>query len=110
MAWDGFTKDLDQTVDRHLGNTVAYALDGLNFENMQAFVINAAEADDVEGFAEIDPLNKRHRLKIGKYLVSEPKKEHRLRHPLIEDGVDCRPGNWQEVENGRYWLIEPQKV
>jgi hypothetical protein len=105
--WDDAAAAMDAEVDARLGDTISYALDGVNFVDMPGFVLPAVEGI---GLNELDPaLGHRWRVKISKALVAEPLRTHRLSHPKL--GVDTyRPAGDDPDDQGRYWIFDIQKV
>lgn len=108
MNWDTMIPVVDTTIDDKLGNDVEYAFDGQTFEVIKAYVDHVTPSENFS-FGEVDPLSARPKLKVGKYIVETPSKRHRIKHRLYGDAT-YRPENWTQSENGRYWLIDLQKV
>lgn len=105
--WDRAIGTLDVAVDDILGDRILYAIDGLNYEKMAAFIvfIDAGQT----GMDELDLLQARKRVKIAKHLVPDPGPRDRLQHPKLGGGI-FQPGTDSPDEDGRYWIFDVQKA
>jgi hypothetical protein len=106
--WDIAAAKMDAAVDGIVGDTISYALDGLNFADVQGFVLDDTTGEDgYEALREDNAVRKR--VKIAKAKVPEISLDHRLRHPRLGTAT-FRPTNSIPQSEGRYWLFDVQKV
>lgn len=105
---------LSAEADSRLGDLIRYAVNG---ENGGAFVdmrgrISANETPLGTGFGGLqrrDEMLGGWRLRIAKDLVTKPAMTDRIECAAILDGV-YRPMAADPVSDGRYWLVDLQKV
>jgi hypothetical protein len=109
-AWDNASALLDDKVDEGVGDTIEYAANGVNFVNMQGFVIpDVADPGPAEFIDET--VATRWKIKIAKRKLPYPEITHRLRHPKLGAG-NFRPiGAVPDPQTqGRYWLFDVEKA
>jgi hypothetical protein len=103
---------LDAEADSRLGDFLFYDVGGIiSSEPVNGFITDPAELQ-IEGLdASLDNVGKRRRLKISRVLVTTPTKNDRIRgdHPLL-DGATWKPSNWRPITNGRYWIMDLEKL
>jgi hypothetical protein len=103
---------LDAEADTRLGDFLFYDVGGIqSSEQVAGFFSDPAELQ-IEGLdAALDNVGRRRRLKISKKLVPNPSKTDRIRsdHPLV-DGATWRPTMWKPITNGRYWIMDLEKL
>lgn len=112
MDWSERFAAADAIVDAELGDKVEISIAGGPFETLKCFVFpEGAEADI--GYAPINPISGKPRMKVAVAKLAEPSKElHRFKIPQLADPelTKWRPENWTKIDSGRYWLIDIQKA
>lgn len=102
---------LSDAADEHLGDLIEYAVAG---ESGAPFVPLKGRIFAVEpptNWAATDEMQGGWRLRIAKDKVPNPSKADRLRcSPILGDGTVYRPGPKNPIDDGRYWLVDLQKV
>lgn len=105
--WAQHATVLDQIVDAEIGDTISYSINGAAPVPMDGFIIFE---DDGFGVAGIDELKQRTRLKISKALVPNPRQTDRFTCVARLGAGTWRPSNNAAATQGRYWLVDIQRV
>ena len=108
--FDAMIETVDEVADERLGNTVMLSIGGAAAAPVKAFVLGDVETEGQLGYGANDPVNSRYRIKIARSKYPVVRQADRFSHPNMHGGVNCRPSQWITVEDGRYWLIDMQKV
>lgn len=99
---------LSAEVDNRLGDLIQYAAGaGAAFVEMKGRVF---VADASTGLDPIDEAENRWRLRIAKGKVPAPSKADRIKCSTILGNVTYRPVAKDPISDGRYWLVDLQKV
>lgn len=106
--WDRWSGTLDTAVDGILGDTIAFADDGMTFVDVQGFVITVEGRPG--GLDEYDSaLGSRNRVKMSRAIIGEPHPRQRLMHAKLGEGR-FQPGGDAPDEDGRYYIFDVQKA
>lgn len=111
MSWDEISARMDEDVDAHVADTIAYSTDGTAFTNIPGFVL--FEGEGLEGAFE-GALQTSPRVKIRASLLPAggPVRSHRLKATRLPGGANViyRPSTDKPDEQGRYIIFDVQKV
>lgn len=107
MDWDQASAVMDQAVDARLGDTIAYAANGVSFVALKGFVDFTGDPIGLDATDEI--FNSRPRIKVAKAVIPYPDPSHRLQSSKLGPGT-FRPAGSVPVEQGRYWLFDIEKI
>ena len=107
MSWDDAAAAMDAEVDARLGDTIAYAANGVTFVNIKGFVLFTDTPSGLDATDEI--FDARPRVKIAKSVVPYPDPQHRLRSAKL-GAATYRPAGSVPEEQGRYWLFDVERV
>lgn len=102
---------LSAEADERLGDLIRYAVDGANggdFIDMKARII---PIEPVAGFQRMDEAEGLYRLRVAMAKVVQPSRDDRVQcAAILGAGVDYRPMAKNPMRDGRYWLVDLQKV
>lgn len=107
MSWDQASAAMDSAVDALLGDTIAYAANGVTFVDIKGFVLFTDAPLGLDATDEI--FDSRPRVKIDRTVVPYPDPQHRLRHAKLGPGT-YRPAGSVPEQQGRYWLFDVERV
>jgi hypothetical protein len=103
---------LDAKADARLGDSLFYDASGLPAADpVKGFIFDPAEIA-LEGLdVAVDQVGIRRRLKISRLIVPQWTRADRIRsdHGLLI-GFTWKPTNGRPITNGRYWLLDLEKV
>lgn len=105
--WQGLSDEMDAVVDANLADQIRYSIRGAPFRTLAGYV----EFDNPSlSIDEIDELATRPRLKIAKALIDKPVQMDRIQCTARLGSATYRPVGKAPREQGRYWIIDIQKV
>lgn len=109
-SFSDLAAQLDAEADARLGDSILYAVDGANGGAYIAIQGRIFATDPPAGFQKMDEARGIWRMRVAKVVVPSPNKEDRLQCvPVLGDGT-WRPTNKNPVDDGRYWLVDLQRV
>lgn len=101
---------MDDVADEALGDVVLYAVDGANgapYVEMKARIL---QADPAAGWESQDEAKGIRRLRIARSKVENPSRDDRVQCTAKLGPDTYRPANKSPVIDGRYWLVDLQRV
>ncbi len=102
---------LSAEVDNRLGDVVSYAVGGANggaYINIKARVF---AAEPTRGWEKGDEMRGGWRLRVAKVHVPLPSIADRIQcEPILGAGEVYRPVSKDPINDGRYWLVDLQRV
>lgn len=104
-VWSEVSAQMDEIVDEILGDDVLYSRGGGPFRLLGAFILFVEDSG-----GDIDELVERPQLKIAKTLVDRPMRADRLRCTAKLGIATYQPAGNTPRDQGRYWLVDLQKV
>lgn len=97
--------------DNRLGDLVSYAIGGASggaYINIKARIY---AAEPTKGWEKTDEMRGGWRLRVAKVLVPSPSKDDRLQcEAILGAGNVYRPIARDPMDDGRYWLVDLQRV
>jgi hypothetical protein len=103
---------LSAEADNRLGDLIQYAIGtGGDFVDMRGRIFANEETITPRSFNRMDEVQSGWRLRIAAALVPNPSKDDRLKCARIfGEDVAYRPVPAVPIRDGRYWLVDLQKV
>jgi hypothetical protein len=104
---------LSAEADTRLGDLIQYAIAGASggdYVTMKARLATNEQPISPRGFARMDEAQSGWRLRIAAALVPHPKISDRIKCAAILGDAVYRPVAADPVRDGRYWLVDLQKV
>ena len=94
---------MDAGVDDYLGDSISYAVDGVNYATITGFLIDPHDKYALDG---VQPTRSRWQMKVHRTKLPDgPKKAHRIMHPRL--GVlPFRPAADTISDTGDYFLFD----
>jgi hypothetical protein len=103
----GHAAVLSTEADARLGDLIQYSVDGAAFIDVKARIYSAEPTND---WAKNDEIRGAWRLRIAKAVVPSPSKNDRLTCIPILGDLLYRPIAKDPIDDGRYWLVDLEKV
>lgn len=102
---------LSAEADVRLGDLLSYAIDGQNGGSYVAMKGRITAAEPASGWQQGDEIRGTWRLRIAKALVPRPTIRDRIQcETILGAGRVYRPVSSNPIDDGRYWLVDLQKV
>jgi hypothetical protein len=101
---------LSAEADNRLGDLIQYAIDGEAGANFVPVKGRITAAEPAAGWQAQDEAQGVWRLRIAKDVVPQPSKRDRLTCAPILGADTYRPMSKNPIDDGRYWLVDIQRV
>lgn len=102
---------LSAEADNRLGDLILYAIDGGDGGAYVSMKARVFAAEPSRGWNKADEMQGGWRLRVAKVLVPLPSKDDRLQcEAVLGAGTVWRPIATDPISDGRYWLVDLQKV
>lgn len=105
--WDALSAQLDTACDDGVGDTIAYAANGVSFVDIKGYVLFTENPLGLDATDEI--FDTRPRIKLAKAVVPYPEPQHRIRSAKLGPAT-YRPAGSIPEDQGRYWLFDVERV
>jgi hypothetical protein len=111
VDWSEQMAGVDLTAEEELGDEFQLSIAGGPLDIVKGWAYPPGAEAEI-GFAPIDPMLGKPRVKLGKHILAVPSSADRLKVPQLADPLTTtfRPENWTSVDAGRYWLIDLQEA
>lgn len=101
---------LSAEADNRLGDSILYAPAGATGGDYVAIKGRIEAAEPTEGWSARDEAQGMWRLRVAKDVVPLPSKDDRLQCAAILGDATYRPMAKDPISDGRYWLVDLQRV
>ncbi len=102
---------LSAEADNRLGDSILYGVQAAVGGEMVPMKGRIVSPETLRGFGAIDEAAGGWRLRIAKALVPAPSRDDRLQcDAILGEGTTWRPVSKDPIDDGRYWIVDLQKV
>lgn len=102
---------LSAEADNRLGDSILYGIGAAVGGDLVPMKGRIFASESASGFGSIDEPAGGWRLRIAKDKVARPSLSDRLQcDAILGEGTTWRPAGKDPIDDGRYWLVDLQKV